>query len=864
MQRKIHRQIDSAFAVRTAWVVCLLTLLADPFWKSGSLSVADTRTVTADQSLRAGAVHQWILGSNYRDLWTTPIEVDVLDLQKEAGGLRPLFRVGGVVTYGLAFAGADGKSYTFRSLVKDYRQNLHEDMREYFIGDIFQDQLAASNPAAPVIVAPLAKAAGVLHNTPKLVVLPDDPALGEFRELYAGRVGTFEEFPTPASDTYTGFHEATEIVSTDKLVTQWLASPDVRIDARAVLRARLFDFFVGDWDRHANNWRWAKLPGKTGWQPIPEDRDVAFADHQGLLLTLLRPFQPKFIQFQETYPTRTGLTIQGWQIFRWLLAELEKSAWIEIATELRERLTDAVIDEAVTQMPRPYYELRGAEIARILKARRDQMLDIAERVYRFMAVEVDVEGTEQSDRFELRELGDGGVEVSVALKTGNGGAGGDPYFQRQFSPQETQSLRLYLRSGKNTLVCQGQVGRQIQIDVIGRESQDVLEACEAARLRFTEIEEVERRKMPPVRATPKPLLRLTLPTENIPPQSDRPRDWNYRVVPIYTVGVGADHGLLLGSGLTVDRYAFGKVPFAQRHSLRGAYSFGLETFELAYQGLFQHWNPQLLSSLEASISGLEQARFFGFGNDTSDAGSDEFFETDQLQYNVLPVLRYALSPQLDVFAGSRATYSSTDDDDDTLLNRLRPYGAGDFGLLALQGGVDFDSRDGTKLYGSGFRFRVQGSLFPEVWDVEDTFGAVEGEVAGYVALNRFLLVALRVGGKQVFGTFPFQEAAYIGGNTTVRGYETNRFAGDASVFGNAELRLTLGKASAFLFRAEYGLFIFGDVGRVFADDEDSDKWHPSGGGGISAATLDRSLLWSLTVAQSNEKTALFFTANYSF
>ena len=92
--------------MRTAWVVFILTLLADAFWASRSLSVAETRTVTADESLRAGAVHRWILGSNYRDLWTTPIEVEVLDLQNEAGGLRPLFRVGGVVTYGLAFAGA--------------------------------------------------------------------------------------------------------------------------------------------------------------------------------------------------------------------------------------------------------------------------------------------------------------------------------------------------------------------------------------------------------------------------------------------------------------------------------------------------------------------------------------------------------------------------------------------------------------------------------------------------------------------------------------------------------------------------------------------------------------------------------------
>ena len=861
MQPKLQRQRGSGLAVRTAWIVLCLTVLASPFWTSRSLSVAETRTVTANESLEAGAMWRWIFGSDYRNLWTTPIEVEVLDLKQEAGGLRPLFRVGGVVTYGLAFAGADGKSYTFRSLIKDHRQNLHEDMREYFVGDIFQDQLAASHPAAPLIAGPLAKAAGVLQSMPKLVVLPDDPALGEFRELFAGRVGTFEEFPTPASDTYPGFQGATEIISTHDLVTQWLASPDVRIDARALLRARLLDFFIGDWDRHANNWRWAKLPGKTGWQPIPEDRDVAFADYKGLLLTIARPFQPKFIRFRDKYPTRTGLTIQGWQVLRWLLAELEKSTWIDIATDLQARLTDAVIDEAVNRMPPPYYELRGEEMARNLKARRERLPEFAESVYRFMNAEVDIQGTDQSDRFELRDLGDGGVEVLVALKTG-----GDPYFQRRLSPAETGSLRLYLRSGNNTLVCQGPVGRKIKIDVIGSRTQDALEGCETSRIRFTETEEAERRKIPPVRPTPDPLLKLTLPTENIPPQSDRPRDWRYRIVPIYTVGLSSERGLVVGGGVTMDRYAFGKSPYGQRHSGRGAYSTGLNTFELAYQGLFQLWNPKMLFSLEASISGFELARFYGFGNDTSDddLGISDFFKTDQLQHHVLPSLRYSILPQLIFFAGPRLTYSTTEDDD-TLLNRLGPYGVGNFGLLALQGGFDFDNRDGTKLYGPGFRFRVQGSAFPEVWDVEETFGTVEGDVAGYISLSRRFLMALRVGGKHTFGRFPFQEAAYIGGKTTVRGLNQNRFAGDSSVFGNAELRYTLGRASAFLFRAEYGLFIFGDVGRVFFDeDDDSDKWHPSGGGGISAATLERSLLWSFTVARSEERTAFFFRANFSF
>ena len=146
--------------------------------------------------------------------------------------------------------------------------------------------------------------------------------------------------------------------------------------------------------------------------------------------------------------------------------------------------------------------------------------------------------------------------------------------------------------------------------------------------------------------------------------------------------------------------------------MTGAYSLGLETFELAYQGLFQHWNPKLLSSLEASISGLEQARFYGFGNETSDddRGNADFFKTDQLQYNVLPSLRYALSPQLDVVAGPHVTYSSTDDDD-TLLNRLQPYGEGGFGLIALQGGFDFDSRDGTKPMDRVFACECRAACF---------------------------------------------------------------------------------------------------------------------------------------------------------
>jgi hypothetical protein len=818
---------------------------------------AETQTVTADQSLKASAPYKWLLGSDYRDVWAAPIEVEVLDLQREAGGLRPLFRVGGLQTYGLAIAGANGKSYTFRSLVKDLGQSLPEEFREYLADVIVQDQLSSSHPGATLIVPPLAEAAGVIHNVPRLVIMPDDPALGEFREVFAGRLGTFEQFPTPASETYDGFLGATEILSSVDMWKRMMADPDVRVDVKAFLRARLFDFFLGDWDRHPRQWRWAKLPGVEGWQPIPEDRDMAFVNYDGLLLTLFRPFRPTLVAFRHRYPTLAGLTLQGWQIHRWLLPEANRAAWLAIASDMQQRLTDEVIAEAVSRLPRAYYELSADDIISKLKQRRDGLVDIAKRVYLYQAAETDVHGTDQSDRFELRDVGQGQLALTVMPTDGT-----KPYFQRQFHPDETRSLRLYLHDGDDSLTCAGQLGRGIKIEVIGEPGTDVVSGCEGARLRFTDSEDMERREQP-IRVQPDPMSHL-------PSAQDdevvwrKPRDWRSRIVPIYRVGYGTDAGLVLSGGLTYDKYEFGKAPYGQRHTAQAAYAFGLETFEITYRGEFQHWNPRLLSVLEAGVSGLERVRFFGFGNETSDDGGDDFFKTEQLQYRVAPTVQYAISPQLELFVGGELKYSSTNDDDDTLLNQLQPYGVGHFGQLSFRTGIELDTRNRTMIYGPGLHIRLEGSVVPEVMDIESTFGVIRGDIAGFIGLTPRLLLALRVAGKNVFGTYPFQEAAYIGGVETVRGFATNRFAGDAAVVANAELRFTLGQASAIAFRGEWGIFIFGDVGRVFFDDEDSDKWHPSGGGGLSLSTLERALLWTMSIARSEEQTSFFFQADFSF
>ena len=54
------------------------------------------------------------------------------------------------------------------------------------------------------------------------------------------------------------------------------------------------------------------------------------------------------------------------------------------------------------------------------------------------------------------------------------------------------------------------------------------------------------------------------------------------------------------------------------------------------------------------------------------------------------------------------------------------------------------------------------------------------------------------------------------------------------------------------------------VGRVWLDGETSDTWHPSWGGGLWIGLLSRSNAIAFTVAQSEERTAFYIRAGFSF
>jgi hypothetical protein len=126
-----------------------------------------------------------------------------------------------------------------------------------------------------------------------------------------------------------------------------------------------------------------------------------------------------------------------------------------------------------------------------------------------------------------------------------------------------------------------------------------------------------------------------------------------------------------------------------------------------------------------------------------------------------------------------------------------------------------------------------------------------------------------VGQEFTWGKVPYFGSAYLGGGgffsggATARGFKAQRYAGEASLYGNADVRIFLFRFN-LLVPADFGIAGFADVGRVFVIGEGSNAWHPSGGGGIWFAPLARTNTISLSVAGSDENALFYGRAGFHY
>jgi outer membrane protein assembly factor BamA len=293
-----------------------------------------------------------------------------------------------------------------------------------------------------------------------------------------------------------------------------------------------------------------------------------------------------------------------------------------------------------------------------------------------------------------------------------------------------------------------------------------------------------------------------------------------------------------------------------------------------YLGQFNRENRSSSWDLHAYASGVDVLRFYDFGNETANVGDKDFTRAKSNQFLVNPSLTLRLGRETTFTLGPAVKFTQTRESENELINIVKPYGAGDFGELALHGELQIDARDSASFTRRGVLLAARGTLFPAAWDVKKTFGEVNGDLSGHVSAGKALTLAVRVGGKKVFGDYPYMEAAAIGGgglgvgalgeaDHTVRGFRARRFIGDASAYADADVRLHVSHITLIL-PGDWGLMGFVDTGRVWLEGEHSDTWHTGTGGGLWISLLNYRSTLSAGVAHSKEENLFYLKGGFTF
>lgn len=799
----------------------------------------DSVTLAAAPYFKAGPFKRMLFGKNYREEWTTPVTVPVISISELSGGLQPTRRGGGMQSRSLRLEDSSGREYVLRSIEKYPDKTLPEELRQTFVKDAIVDGISASYPFAALSVPPLLQAAGIPHTKPRLVYLPDDPALQQYRQDFANKLYLFEaRVPEELEKTH----------STDKVIRALEKDNDNKIDQLAVLRARLVDMFIMDFDRHDDQWRWAAITEKEGklYYPVPRDRDQAFFTNKGIIPWLVsRPWLiPKFQGFSYRAENIKRFNFNARYFDRSFLNRTNRDDWDRLAREVIESISDSIIDQALAAQPLAIRNQSAPSIAEYLKKRKDYLHKEAMQYQKFLHRHLDIAGSNKKDWFELNWKENGMLQLKIHDVNKAGGRG-DKISEQLIDPAITRELRLYGLKGADVFRIKGNMPKGFTIRIISGEGADSLVTEQTGNRRSA----IKWYDMPSEnnKQSGNGLWQSKFSNKPDVHQYDR-KSFKYDITaPLLLASYNRDDGILIGAGIKSTHHAFRKEPYAWQQQFAAYYAFATSAYQFRYA--FDAPSFRFFANLKAPNN---TRNFFGFGNQTKYNKSHginityyrarfSLFETGALaKWKPLQWMQLQAGP---VFQRYWIDYDDNEGrfitKPESGLDQERLKQSKSF--LGLQLQADIDTRNSTTLPTRGIHWINTARWVAGISSHSSNFSQWETALSyywGFAGSNAWVLAG-RIGGGANNGRFEFFQAQHLGGNESLRGYRNFRFAGDQRFFNNLDLRIRLTELRGYVLPGTVGLLLFQDIGRVWYESETSRRWHLGYGGGLWLAPANR-------------------------
>ncbi|WP_248722082.1 metallophosphoesterase [Seonamhaeicola sp. ML3] len=839
-----------------------------------------------------GGLYKMFWGDRYREDFSTDVKAPTVNLDTLFGGLTPIRKGGGHQSKSLRLVDGKGREYVMRALRKNALQYLQAvafkdqyiegQFNDTYTQDLLLDVFTGSHPYAPFTIATLSDAVGVFHTNPVLYYVPKQNALKQFNDDFGNELYMIEERAADDHGDKKSFGYSDKLISTDDLLKQLHKDEDIVLDEKAYIRARLFDMLIGDWDRHEDQWRWARFKekGKRVYRPMPRDRDQAFSIMaDGALLGLATKVVPalRLMQsYNEELKSPKWFNLEPYPLDMALINVSNKSVWDAEVKHIVSNLTDEIIDNAFAFFPSEVNQNTIQIIKQKLRGRRANLQKISDSYYYHINKFAVIKGTNKDDWFDIERLPNGNTKVSAYRIKNDEKA--DVFHERTYNVDYTREIWVYGLDDDDVFKVFGDGSDLIKVRIIGGQNNDIYKIENKAKLKI-----YDHKSKPNTFETKGVNKKLTDDYETNVYDHKKLKNSANQFIP--SLGANPDDGLKIGFVNTLTNYGFERNPFSSQHTFSGAYYFATDGFELGYSGefanVFGNWNL----ALDVQFNSPNYAvNFFGFGNSTPNPEADENDGLDvDLDYNRVKIRTFKTIPALRWRGDSGASFqlgvsyesNEVDKTPDRFVNEPNTLPDSVFDkqdFYGVNAKYEFANSDNVAFPTMGMRVAVEAGYKNNV-STSKGFGYLIPELSFDYKLDSSgqLVFATKSRGHINFGDdFEFYQAATVGARNGLRGYRHERFTGKTAYIQSSDLRLNLRKVKTGLLPLHIGVYGGFDFAKVWIDNDmvlnpthNSNDWNTSIGGGVFA-NLAQMMTLNVSAFNSDDGLRLAFRMGFGF